>query len=278
MKKILAILFLGIGATVFAQETLTRLSTSFEDLAQKVSPSVVQILATGYGADSAATSGSSLLTQRRYSGSGVIVDSDGYIVTNAHVVAGARNLRVLLSLGEEGAPRKSILKSRGKMVDAKLVGSDTETDLAVLKIQAPSLPHVDLGDSDLLKPGQIVLAFGSPLGLDNSVSMGVVSAVARQLKPEDPMIYIQTDATINPGNSGGPLVDTEGKVMGINSSIFTYSGGSEGIGFAAPSNIVRNVYQQIRKQGLCAAEKSVCMRKQSRPRWHRRCHCLKIGV
>jgi len=94
-----------------------------------------------------------------------------------------------------------------------------------------------------------VLAFGSPLGLENSVSMGVISAVARQLKPEDSMIYIQTDAPINPGNSGGPLVDTDGQVIGINTSILSYSGGSEGIGFAAPSNIVRNVYTQIRKTG-----------------------------
>jgi serine protease Do len=127
---------------------------------------------------------------------------------------------------------------------------DSESDLAVLKVQEPGLPQVELGDSDSLKPGQIVLAFGSPLGLDNSVTMGVISAVARQLRQEDPMIYIQTDAPINPGNSGGPLIDTEGKVIGINTAIYSFSGGNQGIGFAAPSNIVRNVYQQIRKTGI----------------------------
>jgi serine protease Do len=95
----------------------------------------------------------------------------------------------------------------------------------------------------------VVLAFGSPLGLDSSVTMGVVSAVVRQLTPEDPMVYIQTDATINPGNSGGALVDTDGRLVGINTPIYSQSGGSEGIGFAAPSNIVRNVFSQIRKYG-----------------------------
>ena len=100
-----------------------------------------------------------------------------------------------------------------------------------------------------------MLAFGSPLGLDSSVTMGVVSAVARQLQPDDPMIYIQTDAPINPGNSGGALVDTEGRLVGINTLIYTQSGGSEGIGFAAPSNIVRNVFTQIRKYGPRAARR-----------------------
>ena len=105
------------------------------------------------------------------------------------------------------------------------------------------------GDSEALRPGQIVLAFGSPLGLESSVTLGVVSAVARQLTPDDPMIYIQTDAPINPGNSGGALVDTEGRLVGISTLIYSQSGGNEGIGFAAPSNIVRNVFTQIRKTG-----------------------------
>jgi serine protease Do len=135
------------------------------------------------------------------------------------------------------------------MVDAQVVGVDPETDLAVLKIQEKGLPVLALGDSDELRPGQVVLAFGSPLGLENSVTMGVVSSVARQLEPDDPMVYIQTDASINPGNSGGPLVDTSGRVVGINTLIFSQSGGSEGIGFAAPSNIVQRVFQQIRQYG-----------------------------
>jgi serine protease Do len=106
-----------------------------------------------------------------------------------------------------------------------------------------------LADSDGLRQGQIVLAFGNPLGLENSVSLGIVSSVGRQIKPDDPMVYIQTDAPINPGNSGGPLLDSDGNVVGINTFILSQSGGSEGIGFAIPSNIVRNVYEQIRKDG-----------------------------
>ncbi|MCH9032803.1 MAG: trypsin-like peptidase domain-containing protein, partial [candidate division Zixibacteria bacterium] len=148
-----------------------------------------------------------------------------------------------------GAPGRSILKVESRNFEAILVGFDSETDLAVLKIKAENLPALKLGDSDDLRQGELVLAFGSPLGLENSVSLGVVSSVARQLRPEDPMIYIQTDAPINPGNSGGPLVNTKGEVVGINTLIFSQSGGNEGIGFSAPSNIVRAVYNQIVANG-----------------------------
>ena len=246
---VIAAISLCLIGAARSEESLDRLSDSFETLAAKVGPAVVQIVSTGYGAETDTASGGSILARKRYSGSGVLLDSEGYIVTNYHVVAGARKLQVLLAVSVNHGPGKSILKPKGELVDAKLIGIDSETDLAVLKIQAQGLSHLELGDSDSLRPGQIVLAFGSPLGLENSVSMGVISAVARQLKSEDPMIYIQTDAPINPGNSGGPLVDTDGHVVGINSSILSYSGGSEGIGFAAPSNIVRNVYSQIRKTG-----------------------------
>ncbi len=119
----------------------------------------------------------------------------------------------------------------------------------MLKIPAKGIPFLTFGDSDHVRQGQLVLAFGSPLGLENSVTMGVVSATARQLRPEDPMIYIQTDTPINPGNSGGPLVDLQGHVIGINTFILSQSGGSEGIGFAAPSNIARNVFTQLSKSG-----------------------------
>jgi serine protease Do len=134
-------------------------------------------------------------------------------------------------------------------VGAVVVGTDAETDLAVLKIDETGLPFLALGDSEAIRPGQLVLAFGSPLGLENSVTLGIVSAVARQIRPDDRMIYVQTDASINPGNSGGPLVDGEGRVVGINTFIYSQSGGNEGIGFAAPSNIVRYVYEQIRTRG-----------------------------
>jgi serine protease Do len=135
------------------------------------------------------------------------------------------------------------------VLGAQIVAVDTETDLAVLKVEATGLPVLPFGDSEALRPGQLVLAFGSPLGLESTVTMGVVSAVARQLSPEDPMIYLQTDASINPGNSGGAVVDTEGRLVGVSTLIYSQSGGNEGIGFAAPSNIVRNVFSQIRKTG-----------------------------
>src|SRR5918994_1370173 len=127
-----------------------------------------------------------------------------------------------------------------------MVGAGAETDLAVLKVEQTNLPFARLGDSDSLAPGQVVLAFGSPFGLASSVTMGVISAVGRQLRDEDRMVYIQTDTPINPGNSGGPLVTTDGAVIGINTLIFSQSGGSQGVGFAAPGKIVRFVYDQIR--------------------------------
>jgi serine protease Do len=230
---------------------LGELSRSLEDLAATVSPSVVQIFVTGYAPpeeDDVKTTSEPAL--ERSSGSGVIVDPEGYIVTNAHVVENATRLEVELPFAATGgAPGQSIVRRRGRTMGAQVVAVDRETDLAVIKVEARALPALPFGDSDALRPGQIVLAFGSPLGLDSSVTLGVVSAVARQLTPEDPMIYIQTDAPINPGNSGGPLVDTEGRLVGINTLIYSQSGGSEGIGFAAPSNIVRSVFTQIRATG-----------------------------
>ena len=142
-----------------------------------------------------------------------------------------------------------LLAARSRTVSGQVVGIDLETDLAVVRIDERKLPALAFADSDQLNPGQLVLAFGSPLGLQNSVSLGVVSAIARQLEPESPMVYVQTDASINPGSSGGPLVDVRGRIVGINTMITTRGGGNEGVGFAAPSNIVRTVYEQIRKFG-----------------------------
>ena len=231
--------------------TLGDLSRSLQDLSQKVSASVVQIFVTGYAPpEEDDPQGAGQPTFERSSGSGVIVDADGYIVTNAHVVENATRIEVELPFAAVGGdPGRSILGRRGRTVGAQIVAIDRETDIAVVKVEAKALPVLPFGDSDALRPGQLVLAFGSPLGLDASVTLGIVSAVARQLTPEDPMIYIQTDAPINPGNSGGALVDTEGRLVGINTLIYSQSGGNEGIGFAAPSNIVRNVFEQIRKTG-----------------------------
>jgi serine protease Do len=229
---------------------LTELSQSLQDLAERVSPSVVQVFVTGYAEPDEDDQAATEPVLERSSGSGVIVDPDGYIVTNAHVIERATRIEVELSLAATGAsPGTSVLRRRGRIVGAQVVAIDHETDIAVVKIEATKLPVLAFGDSDALRPGQIVLAFGSPLGLESSVTLGVVSAVARQLTPEDPMIYVQTDAPINPGNSGGALVDTEGRLVGISTLIYSQSGGNEGIGFAAPSNIVKNVFSQIRKTG-----------------------------
>jgi serine protease Do len=200
-------------------------------------------LATGQGV---VPQTADLVRTERGSGSGVIVDADGYIVTNAHVVRGARRIRVELPRAQAG---QSILAAGGRIVDGEVVGFDTETDLAVIKVAERGLPALPFGDSDDLKAGQLVLAFGSPLGFHNSVTLGLVSAIARQLEAESPMIYVQTDAAINPGSSGGPLVDTRGRLVGINTLIVSDSGRYQGLGFAAPSNIVRTVYEQIRKHG-----------------------------
>jgi serine protease Do len=191
-----------------------------------------------------------MLSAARGSGSGVILDPSGYVVTNAHVVEGARRVQVALAVPTPGeSAGQSILKAPGPVLGARVIGIDRETDLAVLKVEQEGLPALALGDSEALRQGELVMAFGSPLGLEGSVSLGVVSAVARQLRPEDRMIYVQTDAAVNPGNSGGPLVDAEGRVVGINTLILSQSGGNEGVGFAAPSNIVRTVFDQIRKNG-----------------------------
>ena len=145
--------------------------------------------------------------------------------------------------------RGTNIEPEPKLLDAKLIGSDREMDIAVIKIERTGLTHLALGDSDAVRQGELVLAFGNPLGLEGSVSMGIVSSITRELHPDDMLAYIQTDAPINPGNSGGPLINSEGRVIGINTFILTQSGGSEGLGFAIPSNIVNTVYTQLRKEG-----------------------------
>ena len=242
-----------LAARGTAQQTpgrLAELSAQFQSLAASTTPSVVQVVVSGLGQVAGAEGEPPLVAEQNSGGSGVIVDPAGYILTNAHVIEGAQRIQVhLTALPPTGAGYRSILKPKTNPRDARVVGVDAETDLAVLKIDEADLPALEFGDSDTLRQGQIVFAFGSPFGLENSVTMGVVSSVARQLEPDSPMIYIQTDTAINPGSSGGPLVDADGKLVGINTLIYSQSGGSEGIGFAAPSNIVEAVYQQIRASG-----------------------------
>jgi len=231
--------------------SITSLSDEIRGLTQTVSPAVVQIYTSSFGAlMGSLPQGAALFGKQQATGSGIILDSQGYILTNNHVVAGAKRVQVRLApqaLGRDGG--SSILETGGDIVGAQIIGVDKETDLAVLKINKTDLPFLTLGDSDEVFQGQLVFAFGSPMGLNNSVSFGVISTVARQLERDNPMIYIQSDVAVNPGNSGGPLVNARGQVIGINTLIFTQSGGSEGLSFSAPSNIAKNVFNQIRATG-----------------------------
>ncbi|MDA9941769.1 trypsin-like peptidase domain-containing protein [Luminiphilus sp.] len=177
--------------------------------------------------------------ERAGMGSGFIFSSDGFVITNHHVVEGAKHVVVRLPNRQE--------------YDAEIIGADPRSDLAVLKIVADSLPILRLADKGALKVGQWVLAIGSPFGLDFSVTAGIVSAVGRSLPTtagDNYVPFIQTDVAINPGNSGGPLFNLEGEVIGVNSQIFTRSGGSIGLSFAIPSSVVRNVVAQIQATGV----------------------------
>ncbi|WP_423202264.1 DegQ family serine endoprotease [Marinobacter salicampi] len=172
-------------------------------------------------------------------GSGFIVSKDGYVLTNNHVVEGADEIIVRLNDRRE--------------MPAELVGTDPRSDMAVLKINdEEDLPVVRIGESDGLEPGEWVFAIGSPFGFDYTVTAGIVSAVGRALPSENYVPFIQTDVAINPGNSGGPLFNLEGKVVGINSQIYTRSGGFMGVSFAIPIDEAMNVFQQIRDEGSVA--------------------------
>jgi len=169
-------------------------------------------------------------------GSGFIVDANGMILTNYHVVDGAQKLSVTLSDGQK--------------YDAKIIGSDQKSDIALIKIEAGhNLPAAPLGDSDQLEVGEWVMAIGNPFGLDHTVTSGIVSAKGRNIGQGPYDDFIQTDASINPGNSGGPLINLRGEVVGINSAIFSQSGGNIGIGFAIPSNAVKELLPQLRDKG-----------------------------
>jgi serine protease Do len=229
---------------------LQQLNSAIERLTSRISPAVVQILVTGYGAMEENSRGqTAVVTREHLIGSGVIVDPDGYIITNAHVVEGAQRIHVALAMPSVEFPDQIAPVGKQRIVEARLVGLHKETDLALLKIEQTGLPTLSLGSRRPVHQGELVFAMGSPQGLENSVTMGVVSSVARQADPARPMVYIQTDAPINPGNSGGPLVDSDGYVIGINTFILSEAGGSEGLGFAIPARIVRFVYDSLRKYG-----------------------------
>jgi serine protease Do len=171
----------------------------------------------------------------RGAGSGFIVSADGYILTNTHVVGNADEVTVRLTDRRE--------------FPAKVIGADERTDVAVIKINASNLPTVKLGDPSRIKPGQWVLAIGSPFGFENSATAGIISATARSLPSDNYVPFIQTDVAVNPGNSGGPLFNLAGEVIGINSQIFSRTGGYMGVSFAIPIDVARNVEDQLVKSG-----------------------------
>jgi serine protease Do len=234
-------------------DVLHQLNESIEDLVQRVSPTVVQILVTGYGTAEETERGQTelLVGRRRAIGSGVIVDPEGYIVTNAHVVNGAQSIEVLVP--PPPAPTVSGAATEGlqsRSYHARIVGTSREIDLAVIKIDGHGLPALSIRNA--MRParqGEMVFAFGSPEGLRNTVTMGVVSAVARQPDPDSPLVYVQTDTPINPGNSGGALVNANGDLVGINTFILSSSGGNQGLGFAIPEGVVASAYPQLLKFG-----------------------------
>src|SRR5205807_2011631 len=229
---------------------LRELNSSLQQVVAKVSPAVVQIFVTGYGPiESHGHTDTAHIVRQHAIGAGVIVDPDGYIMTNAHVVEGAQRVRVIVPLSTSISEFGLQPVHSQQIYDAKVVGRHKQADLALLKIEAKSLPSIRLRESVPVRQGELVFAIGSPEGLRNTVTMGVVSSVARQIDSDNPMAYIQTDAALNPGNSGGPLVDIDGNVVGINTLMLSEGGGSEGLGFAIPAAIVNFDYQSLRKSG-----------------------------
>jgi serine protease Do len=211
------------------------------DLAKAARPAVVNVSTQARMSDPRADffrrffEGGPPGSQRSSLGSGFILSSDGYVVTNNHVVASGGDIIVRLARGSEHP--------------ARVVGTDPPTDLALLKIDTANLAVLPLGDSDKLQVGEPVMAIGNPFGLDQTVTTGIVSAKERFIGSGPYDEFVQTDASINPGNSGGPLIDSRGAVVGINSAIFSQSGGSIGIGFAIPVNLAKTVLLQLRDRG-----------------------------
>ena len=216
--------------------SLEAMDKEFTELVDHVIPSVVSITTTTAPDREAlvrqffglARGG---VAQNNKMGSGMIVSPDGHIVTNWHVINGASQVTVQLS--------------DGRALPARIAGADQRSDIAVLKVDATGLAPIAFGDSESVRVGQMVFAVGNPFGLQETVTQGIISAKGRRTTSEAANEFFQTSTTINPGNSGGPLIDIRGKVIGINNFIISRSGGSEGIGFAIPSNVARRVYDDI---------------------------------
>lgn len=253
----LAIAILSPGAAVSqmqvpnpqrkAASALGAMDDELRSLAIRVQPSVVKIEVSGLAEVADPSSpGTSLIAHQQGVGSGIIMDTNGFIITNAHVVEHAVSISVAVNSSERDAEGLPLASRR---LPAHIVGKDTLTDVALLKVEATSLPALRFAKADSVHVGQIALAFGSPLGLENTMTLGVISALHRQLNLSSPVSYLQTDASINPGNSGGPLVDIQGEVIGMNTMIASESGGNEGVGFSIPADTLAFVYQQLRSLG-----------------------------
>ena len=241
----LGILHAGQPGTPVPMREGERMSGEMETLSASVAPKVVQIATQGLKvAEPGDAQPAGVLVAGHGSGSGFFVSSDGYLLTNAHVVANATRIRVLVQPADGSARPGELIEYPGKVA-----GVDADNDLALVKVEVTGVPCFDLNDGRAARQGQWAMAYGSPLGLAQSATMGLVSAVDRQLNSEDPRTYIQTDAPINPGNSGGPLVDLQGRLLGINTLILTQSGGSEGLGFAVPLETIQRSYALLRERG-----------------------------
>src|SRR5919106_3648927 len=251
--------FYSVSSTAHAASTsatTTQDLPDFVSLVKKVGPVVVNVSTTqmrtsaeAFPAPFGSEDPSNQFSQRFFGGriprgpqrqrglgSGFIIDRDGTILTNYHVVDGAEKIVVTLS--------------DGRSFDGKVLGRDQKTDIAIVKIDAGhDLPAATIGDSDQLQVGEWVIAIGNPFGLDHTVTSGIVSAKGRQIGAGPYDSFIQTDASINPGNSGGPLLNMRGEVVGINTAIFSQSGGNLGIGFAIPVNLVKNLVPELETKG-----------------------------
>ena len=225
---------------------LDQLSNSLTELTEHVSPAVVEIQVWSDGSAEEGGNTGDVTAKQQIVGSGVILRPDGYIVTNAHVVAGAQRVRVILNFSRvPGLPLRDYSEIPERTYEAKVLGVDQDTDLAVIKIDATNLSTLSVANYDDLRQGQVVVAIGTPLGLKNAATIGIVSSVARRLEQDSPVVYIQTDAAVNPGSSGGALVDTSGRLVGIVSSMLD----ADRIGLAIPSDTVKFVFDQIRASG-----------------------------
>ena len=233
-------------------DALERMNDAIDALTRKVWPSVVQIMVSSYGAAREKDGGDEttvVLGRQESIGSGFVIDADGYIVTNAHVVANAQRIQLLLPPEKADGSLATALTAKLRTVPARIVGLSSELDLALLKVDDLKLPALPLATYSQVRQGETVFAFGSPSGLRHTLTHGLVSAVARQVDPDSPLIYIQTDAPINPGNSGGPLVNIRGEVVGVNTFILSPSGGSDGLSFAIPSATIRTAVRHFRQYG-----------------------------